>query len=432
LKDNAGGSTGRARQWRVPLPKVLVVAQVAFSLFLLIGAGLFVRSLQNLKNLDAGFDRENVVLFGLDTGNGYTPARRVQLQQQLLERLESLPGARSASISHLGLLSGGRTTNNIAVAGDTRRPDEDRRCFQLQVGAKYFTTMGIPLLQGRDFSLRELQPLIGLPGQPAATGQPQLSAQSNATQVAVINQAMARYFFGEKNPVGQRFSFREGPYKDTPIEIIGLAKDAKYEDLREPTRRIFYLSYFQWPHGGSQSVETRLLLRSIGDLSSAAAAIQRAVREIDPQLQALELQTMNDVVNEALTQERFIAQLGSFFSLAALLLACIGLYGVMSYAMARRMQEIGIRVALGAQRLDVIRLVLRETLWVVISGVAIGLASALAATRVITSLLFGLAATDPPTIAIAVVVMLSTALLACWIPARRATKVDPLVALRTE
>jgi predicted permease len=422
LKDNAVGSTGRARQWRVPLPKVLVVVQVALSLFLLIGAGLFVRSLQNLKNLDAGFDRENVVLFGLDTGSGYTAARRVQVQQQLLERLESLPGARSASISHLGLLSGGRTTNNIAVAGDTRRPDEDRRCFQLQVGAKYFTTMGIPLLQGRDFSPQELQPLIGLPGQP----------QSNATPVAVINQAMARYFFGEKNPVRQRFSFREGPYKDIPIEIIGLAKDAKYEDLREPTRRIFYLSYFQWPHGGSQSVETRLLLRSIGDLSSAAAAIQRAVRELDPQLQALELQTMNDVVNEALTQERFIAQLGSFFSLAALLLACIGLYGVMSYAMARRTQEIGIRIALGAQRLDVIRLVLRETLWLVISGVAIGLASALAATRVITSLLFGLAATDPPTIAIAVFVMLSTALLACWIPARRATKVDPLVALRSE
>ncbi len=250
--------------------------------------------------------------------------------------------------------------------------------------------------------------------------------------MAVINQAMARYFFGEKNPVGQRFHFREGPYKDIPIEIIGIAKDAKYEDLREPARRIFYLSYFQWPHGGSQSVETRLLLRSIGDLSSAAAAIQRAVRELDPQLQALELQTMNDVVNEALTQERFIAQLGSFFSLAALLLACIGLYGVMSYATARRTQEIGIRMALGAQRLDVIRLVLRETLWLVISGVAIGLASALAATRAITSLLFGLAATDPPTIAIAVFVMLSTALLACWVPARRATKVDPLVALRSE
>ena len=284
--------------------------------------------------------------------------------------------------------------------------------------------MGIPLLQGRDFSPEELQPLIGLPGQPGTT--------ASAAPVAVINHAMARYFFGEKDPVGQRFHFREGPYKDIPIEIIGLAKDAKYEDLREPTRRIFYLSYFQWPHEGSQAVETRLLLRSIGDLSSAAAAIQRAVRELDPQLQVLELQTMNDVVNETLTQERFIAQLGSCFSLAALFLASIGLYGVMSYATSRRTQEIGIRIALGAQSLDVVRLVLQETLWLVIIGVTIGLTAALAATRVITSLLFGLAATDPLTIAISVFVMLSTALLACWIPARRAMRVDPLVALRSE
>ena len=242
LKDNAGNYEGRTQ---LALPKVLVVVQVALSLFLLIGAGLFVRSLRNLRNLDAGFDREHVTLFGLDTGSGYTPARRAQLQQQILARLESLPGARAASLSHYGLLSGSRTTNNVVVEGDTRRLDEDRRCYQLQVGPKFFTTMGIPLLQGRDFSPEELQPLIAPSNQPTTTS----PSPASATPVAVINQVMARYFFDEKNPIGQRFHFREGPYKDISIEVIGLAKDAKYEDLREPTRRIFYLSYFQWPHG---------------------------------------------------------------------------------------------------------------------------------------------------------------------------------------
>ncbi|MGH9937889.1 MAG: ABC transporter permease, partial [Blastocatellia bacterium] len=329
LKNAVGGGAGWSR---LALHKSLVVAQVALSLFLLIGAGLFVRSLQNLKNLDAGFDRENVALFGLDTGSGYAPAQRVNLQKQLLERLESLPGARSASLSHVGLLSGSRTTNNIEVEGYAHRPDEDVKCYQLWVGPKFFTTMGIPLLQGRDFSPQELRPLAGLPDNQPATGQPpqpRLSAPPSAPLSAVINQTMARYFFGEQNPLGRRFRFREGPLKDIPVEIIGLAKDAKYEDLREQTRRTFYLSYFQWPQEDSRSSEQRMLLRAFSDPSNTAAAIQRAVRELDPQIQALDLQTMNDVVDESLTRERFVAQLGGFFSLCALLLTCIGLYGVM-------------------------------------------------------------------------------------------------------
>jgi predicted permease len=432
LKEVAGRDAGRS--W-LALHKVLVVVQVALSLFLLVGAGLFVRSLQNLKNLDAGFDRENVALFELDTGSGYTSAQRVNLQAQLLERLESLPGVRSASLSHIGLLSGGRTVNNIVVEGYTHRPDEDVKCHELWVGPNFFTTMGIPLLQGRDFSPQELQPLTGLPGNQPATGQPQqpqLSAPLNGKLVAVINQTMAHYFFGEQNPIGQRFRFSEGPLKDIPVEIIGLAKDAKYESLREQTRRTFYLSFFQWPPEGGRASEQRMLLRTSGNPFATTAAIQRIVREIDPQIQVLDLQTMNDVVDKALTQERFIAQLGSFFSFCALMLASIGLYGVMSYTTARRTREIGIRMALGARGADVIRLVMRETMVMVIAGVVLGVGAALAATRLVASLLFGLGASDPLTITLAVLLLLTVTALAGYLPARRATRVDPMVALRQE
>jgi predicted permease len=432
LKDNAGASAGRAR---LALHNVLVVAQVALSLFLLIGAGLFVRSLQNLKNLDAGFDRENVVLFGLDTGRGYTPAQRVTLQRQVLERLEALPGARAASLSHLALLSGGRITNNVTVEGHAPRPDEDVKCHQLRVGPKFFTAMGIPLLQGRDFNTQELQPLAQLPNDQSATAQapqPQLSVPLSATPVAVINQTMARYFFGEKNPIGQHFRLREGTFKDIPIEVIGIAKDAKYEDLREPTRRIFYLSYFQWPHETRLFAEQRILLRTVGEPSNTIAAIQRTVRELDPQLQVQDQQTMNAVVDEALTQERFIAQLGGFFSLCALLLACLGLYGVMSYATARRTQEIGIRIALGAQGADVLRLFIKQGMTLVLLGMALGLLGASALTRLMKSLLFGVSVYDPPTFVGVSLLLLLIALLACWVPARRATKVDPMIALRSE
>jgi len=428
LKNAVGGSAGRLR---LAPHKALVVAQVALSIFLLVGAGLFVRSLQNLKNLDAGFDRENVTLFGLDTGSGYTPAQRVNLQKQLLERLESLPGARSASLSHIGPLSGTRFVSDITVEGYTPGPDEDVRCYQLRVGPKFFATMGVPLPQGRDFNQQELQPLAGPPSDNAATSQSS-QPQSSAPLAAVINQAMARHFFGEQNPIGRRFRFRNGPFKVFPIEIIGVAKDAKYENLREQTRRIFYLSFFQWPHESRQMADQQILLRAFGDPSNTAAAIQRVVREIDSQIQVLDLRTMNDVVDESLTQERFVAQLGAAISLCALLLACIGLYGVMSYATARRTNEIGIRMALGARGADIAGMVMKETMLLVAAGVVIGLSAALGATRLISSLLFGLTPNDPATIVAAVLLMIAVAALAGYLPARKAARVDPMTALRCE
>jgi predicted permease len=427
LKDVVGAKAARAR---LTPHKLLIVTQVALSLFLLVGAGLFVRSLRNLNSIDAGFDRQNVMLFSLNAPGGYTLAQRVNLYRQALERLESLPGARAASLASFSLLSGSGINSNIVVEGYANRPDEDMDCHRLWVGPKYFATMGIPLLQGRDFGPQELQPQGGLPAeQPAENQTPRPSPAPSAPIAAIINQTMARYFFRDENPLGRRFRVQNGPLQGIPVEVIGVIKDAKYYNLREQTPRTYYLSFFQRPREGEAGT---MLLRSFADPASATTAIRRAVGEVDPQTQVVNLQTMNDMVDASLMQERFVAQLGGFFSLFALLLTAIGLYGLMSYATARRTQEIGIRIALGARTADVVRLVLREAMLLVSVGVVIGLGAAFAGARLVESILFRLSPNDPLTIALAALLMLIVAALACWVPVRRATKVDPIIALRSE
>jgi predicted permease len=416
---NSGGARSR-----LGLNKALVVAQVAVSLFLLIGGGLFVRSLQNLKNLDAGFDRENLKLFNLDPGGGYSPEARLDLLKRLRERLDHLPGVQAASLSQLTMISGSRSNHNLIVEGYENRPDEDMKCNHLSVGPKFFSAMGIPLLQGRDFNPQELQA--------APIDQQAKGPLPGVALSAVINQTMARYFFGEQNPIGRRFRFREGRLQGAWVQVIGVARDAKYESLREQTPRVFYTSYFQWPPEAYRYPDARMLLRSYGDSAAAAASITRLVREIDPQIQVLNLQSMNDVVDESLVPERIVAQLGGFFSLCALLLACIGLYGVMSYAAARRTQEIGIRMALGARGADVIRMIMRETMLLIGLGVVIGLGAALMAARLVAGLLYGLSANDPFTISLSTLLLLAVAAAAGFLPAKRASRVDPLTALRTE
>jgi predicted permease len=422
LKEQVSHSS--ASGTRLPLNKILVVAQVALSLFLLVGAGLFARSLQNLKDLDAGFDRENVTLFELDLGPDYPAPRRATLYKQLLERLEALPGARAASFSSYRLLSGNSQSMKASVEGYTPPPDDDMRCKQLWVTPQYFATMGIQLLRGRDFGPQDELAA----SEPAAT-----ATVAKRPLVAVINQTMARQFFGDEIPIGKRIRFPGYPDKNSePFEIVGVVKDAKYLSLRETTPRIIYFPFLQMPNDFGSAFQ----LRAVGDPAGLAAAIRRTVQEIDPKVQTLDLRTMNDVVNESLAQERFVAQLAGFFSLFALLLACVGLYGVMSYTVTRRTREIGVRIALGAQGGDVMRMVLRETTLLVVAGLAIGLAAAIAMTKMIESLLadllFGLAATDPLTIALATLSLLAVATLAGWLPARRAARVNPLVALRHE
>jgi predicted permease len=287
-------------------------------------------------------------------------------------------------------------------------------CQVLIVGPRFFETMKMPILAGREFGPQDERP--SPPGDQSLSNPRPLHA--------VISQKMARYYFGDENPVGKRL-ISSGPGE---IEIIGVAKGAKYTSLREPTPHTFYLYYFERP---TQS-DLTLHLRTGGDPIDYVGPIQRLVREIDPQLQVIDLRTMTDVVDESLMHERFIAQTASAFSLFALLLAYVGLYGVMSYAVARRTNEIGIRIALGALPANVVRMVMRKVTLLVVLGVCIGLAAAMATTRLVSTLLFGLTPTDPLTIALAMLLMIMVAALAGYLPARRAASVDPMIALRSE
>jgi len=288
------------------------------------------------------------------------------------------------------------------------------------VGPRFFETMKMPILAGRDFGPQDERPAPP-DNQPAPTG-PQSPAGAPPLY-AVINQTMARSFFGHESPIGKLFI-----QKGRRHEIIGVTKDAKYLNLRERPPRTYYLYHFQQPRRGDMMLQ----LRAGGETAVDAGTIQRLVRELDPQLQVVGLQTMTDVVNQSLVQERFIAQTASAFSLFALLLACVGLYGVMSYAVTRRTHEIGVRMALGAEARDVIRLVMREVLLLVVPGAGIGLTAALATTRLVSTLLFGLTPSDPLTITLATLLMIGVAALAGYWPARRASRVDPLRALRHE
>jgi predicted permease len=403
-------SMGRSR---LGLNKSLVVLQVALTLFLLIGAGLFVRSLQNLKNLDAGFERDNVTLFDLDLGKGYTTARVTQFYQQLLARLETIPGVKSASVSSYGLLSGISQSMRVSIDGYSPPPDETMYCKQFWVTPKYFSTMGTPLLSGRGFGPQD---------------EFRTSDQSSPSKMrkVIINQTMARQFFGGDNAVGKSIRFPD--LSPEPIEVIGVVKDVKFESFRETSPRITYFPYYQDP----AAFGTAFQVRTLNNQTLLANEIRRIVREFDLEVQAIGLRTMDDVVNESLVQERMIAQLAGYFSLFALLLACIGLYGLLSYTVTRRTHEIGVRMALGARAGDVMRMVMTETLSLVCLGVMIGAAAALAAARLVRELLYGVQPADPTTITIATLLLLATAGLAAFLPARRAALVEPMTALRME
>jgi len=414
LKKQAGNIMGRGsgQFWN----KTLVVLQVALSCCLLIGAGLFVRTVHKLKVLDVGFNRQNLMGFGLDPGKGYDDARRAALYQETLRRLRNSPAVRSASISSMQSLGGyemGWGPGKVAAEGLGPDAEQSMKVRGTAVGLSYFETMGIPLLRGRDFGPQD---------EPAPGADP----TNQATRPVIIDQTSARRLFADDNPVGKLLRPVGRPTWPS-LEVIGVVGDVTHKKLRSGTRISIYGLE---THG--RGVLKHFYARTFGDPLAVAAQIRQIVRELDPKVEVQRLQTMNDLVNAQVLQERTISHLASFFSLSALVLACLGLYGILSYSVIRRTPEIGVRMALGAQARNVLLLVVRQGMTLTLVGCVLGVILALALTRVVSSLLYGVTATDPLTFAGAWLVLMIVALSACYIPALRAAKVDPMEALRYE
>ena len=403
LKNEAGAVIGGAAPFR--FRRALVVAQIALSLLLLVGAGLFTRSLGNLRALDPGFQPEQLVTFSVDPSrNGLDISGQLAVLARIREALVAEPGVRAASISDLPFMTNSDNSATIRIPGYEPKDGEDMNPNFACVAPDFFDTLGIPVVEGR--------PITESDG-------PQ------APEVAVVNESFARRYFGGQ-PIGRRFGYGRPP-RHQDVEIVGVVKDGKAVSLREEQRRFVFLSHAQREVLGGMT----FYARTAGAPDALIGRVNGLVRGVDADLPVSELKTMRAQVRESLFVERMVAALSAAFGVLATLLAALGLYGVMAFAVALRTREIGIRMALGAQRRDVLRMVLRDVALLVAIGVALGLPGGYGMGRVVETQLFGLSARDPLTFAAATATLLLVALLAGYIPARRAAKVDPMVALRS-
>ncbi len=411
LKDQAGSVLGResGQFWN----KTLMVTQIAMSCCLLIGAGLFVRTLQKLRTLDVGFDRESLMVFYLDAGKDYADnSRRTNLHHEVLQRVQNLPAVRFASMSNIQSLGGGELgygPSKVARAESDPLVEEGLNVRGTAVTLDYFQTMGVPLLMGRGFGPQD-EPTAQR-AQPGQTPRP-----------LIIDQTCARKLFGDENPVGKLLR-ADGP----PREVIGVVGDVVHKGLRSGSRfSVYSLETCRARALGYFHVRTR------GDPLVVAEGIRRVVRELDPRVQVSGLHTMDDMVSDQLRRERMLSQLASFFSLSALALSCLGLYGILSHAVTRRTREIGVRMALGAQRHNVLSAVIRQGMTLTLLGGVLGVLLAVPLTRIVSGLLYGVTPTDPLTFVCVALLLTGVALLACYLPARRAARIDPMAALRYE
>jgi predicted permease len=388
----------------VSLRSGLILVQVALSLPLLFTAALLIRTLQNLRAVDLGFSKENVLFASVNPAlNGYSPERTTNFYNDLLTRTRALPGVKYASLASDSPLSGGFDRYGIVVEGYTPQQGERTGTDVTIVSPDYFKTLSLPLIAGRDFNETDR---VGSP------------------HVAIISDKMAKYFFGATNPLGRKIGLEKVP----DITIVGVVKDAQFVNLRDDVRRHFYLPASQ------EKVLTSLTLhvKTETDPRGVAELLRAELKSLDPHLPLYDIKTLSTEIDESLIQERLVTWLSSAFALLATLLTALGLYGVLTFSVARRTREIGIRVALGAQRRDVFRLIMTRGVLLVGVGVLVGVGASIAFSRLLESLLFGVAPNSMATLLIVSLGLVAVALLACWLPARRATQVDPLVALRYE
>ncbi len=403
LKDDAGLQGHSLR--RLSLRSALVVAQLALSLVLLIGAGLFLRSLQHALTVDPGFAPQNLLLASIEPGGaGVQRAQWPTFYQQAVERIGSLPGVHHVSLTRVVPISGGGQRRAVTLDGYQPQPNEDTELNTNVVGANYFETMAIPLVAGRNFGAQDK---AGGPGG------------------VIVNEELARRYFPQQDAVGRRLRF--GGPAEPYLEIVGVARDAKYRSLREQTLPFIYI-----PLAQEAQESMTLLVRTETEPLGLVSAVRTELRGLNKDVPVYAVETMSEHIGAALAADQMITALLSVFGATALLLAAIGIYGVMAYSVAQRTHEIGVRMALGAQGSDIARLIVGQGLVLILIGVGCGLALAFALTRVVGSLLFDVSATDPFTFAAITLLLAVVALVACYIPARRAMKVDPMVALRYE
>lgn len=388
----------------VSLRSALILVQVALSLPLLVSAALLLKTLQNLRAVDTGFSKDNVLLASVNPSlNGYTPERSANFFDELLARTRALPGVKFASYGSDSPVSGSWDINRIVVEGYTPREGERTSSDVTYVSTDYFKTLAIPLALGRDFSDAD---------------------RDGSPKVVIVNEQLAKHFFGTTNALGKKIGLDKIP----DMTIVGVVKDAQYINLRENLRRHFYIPTMQEKVLGNLTLH----VKTETDPQAVAESLRAELKNLDPHLPLYDVKTLSKEIDESLVQERLVTWLSSAFGLLATLLTALGLYGVLTFSVARRTREIGIRVALGAQRADVFKLIMIRGVVLVGVGVMAGISASIALSRLLESLLFGVKPNNVMTLVFVSVGLVVVALLACYLPARRATKVDPLVALRYE
>jgi predicted permease len=435
LKDQAGSITSRSTN---RFRKGLVVAQVTLSLLLLIGAGLFIRSLRNLKSLDPGFRTTNLITFAVNPSlNGYDRSKTREFYKTLQTTLEVLPGVQSVGIARVKALDGDRSSSTVTVEGYRAKDGEDMEPWVNAISPGYFATLGIPVLSGREFALsderamipQEILDQLDFNRQADRDRFEELDKElKGAPKYAIVNEKFARYYFPQENALGKHFGFGGNPGTKTDIEIVGVVRDSMYSTLREQIPRQVFMPH----HQGGFVTGMNVYVRTTLDPKQMFAAIRRTVQGMDPSLPVFDLRTMNEQIDRSLVTERMIAMLSAVFGIIATVLATVGLYGVMAYTVARKTREIGIRMALGAFGKDVIWMVMREVLLLVGVGTLAGVTAAIFLTRFVQAQLFGLTPNDPATIVLATIALIAVAALAGYLPAVRASRIDPIRTLRYE